>query len=137
MKINTALFYALLLLWNNCDLLDEQVIDISGKVTNDGDPVGGAIVLLVNGTDISDGLSLTNGSISMSNGKYTIFDVDPGDYYVLAIEDNNGNQEFDADTDRLGFHGVVPENLDLIPDEITVDDSDLENIDIVDLYSLE
>ena len=38
-----------------------------------------------------------------------------GEYYVVAIENNNGNLTFDEDTDRFGFHGFDPSNLDLLP----------------------
>jgi len=127
----------LILLVFSCDLLDKQIIDISGKITDEGSAVSGAIVLLVESANISDGLNLSNGSISMSNGKYSILDVDPGDYYVVAIDDKNNNMQFDADTDQLGFYGVNPDDLDFLPNKISVVDKDLENINIVDLYSLQ
>ncbi len=123
----------------SCDLeekIDEAIIDVSGKVTHDGSAVSGAVVLLVEGTDVSDGLSLANGSITDNSGKFTILDVQEGVYYLLAIDDTNGNLEFDEDTDRLGFHGINPEGLDLDPDPITVSDSDVENVDVTSLYSL-
>ena len=127
----------LVLLVFSCDLLDEKIINISGKITDEDSAVVGAIVLLVESADISDGLNLSNGSISTGNGKYIILDVDPGDYYVLAIDDKNSNQQFDADTDQLGFYGVNPDDLDFLPNKISVVDKDLENINIVDLYSLQ
>jgi len=137
MKVYYIFFGMLILLVFSCDLLDEKIIDISGKITDEGSAVSGAIVLLVESTDISDGLNLANGSISNSVGKYTILDVDPGDYYVLAINDKNDNLQFDSDTDRLGFYGVNPDDLDFLPNKISVVDTDLEGINIVDLYSLE
>ena len=82
------------------------------------------------------GWSFPNGSISGENGNYNIFEVAEGEYYVVAIEDNNGNLTFDASTDRLGFHGVDPSNLDLEPDKVTVTDEDVENINITYLVSL-
>lgn len=124
----------------SCDLLEEldkEIIDISGKITDEGNAVTGAIVLLVESMDISDGLNLANGSISDNAGNYMILDVDPGDYYVLAIEDKNNNQQFDSNADQLGFYGVDPDNSDFLPDMISVDDEDLEKINIVDLYSFE
>ena len=116
--------------------IDAAFIEISGKVTHSGSNVGGALVLLVEGTEISDGLELSNGSISGENGNYNIYEVAEGEYYVVAIEDNNGNLTFDADTDRLGFHGVDLSNLDLQPDKVTVTDEDVENINITYLVSL-
>ena len=133
----------ILLFGYGCDIeekvkagIDAAFIEISGKVTHNGSNVGGALVLLVEGTEISDGLELSNGSISGENGNYNIFEVAEGEYYVVAIEDNNGNLTFDASIDRLGFHGVDPSNLDLEPDKVTVTDEDVENINITYLVSL-
>ncbi|MGC9365396.1 MAG: carboxypeptidase-like regulatory domain-containing protein [Fidelibacterota bacterium] len=125
--------------WTGCNLLDaadEAIVDVSGKVSDEGIAVEGAIVLLVESAAISDGLNLANGSITNSRGNYRILKVDPGDYYVVAIEDENSNLEFDADTDRLGFYGVNQSTNDLEPDRITVEDEDRQNINITDLYSL-
>ena len=75
-----------------CDLgveLDEAFIDISGTVTDNGEAVSNALVLLVTSASISDGLSLSNGSITGNNGNYTIINVENGEYYIVAIEDNN------------------------------------------------
>ncbi len=115
--------------------IDDAFIEVSGKVTHDGNNVSGALVLLIEGTEISDGLVLSNGSITGANGNYNIYEVAEGEYYVVAIEDNNGNLTFDEDTDRFGFHGVDPSNLDLLPDKVTVTDEDVENINIIYLIS--
>ena len=131
------------LLGYSCDIeekvkkgIDAAFIEVSGKVTHNGSNVSGALVLLVEGAEISDGLELSNVSITGDNGNYNIYEVAEGEYYVVAIEDNNGNLTFDADTDRLGFHGVDPSNLDLEPDKVTVTDEDVENINIIYLVSL-
>ena len=116
--------------------IDAAFIEISGKVTHDGRNVSGALVLLIEGTEISDGLVLSNGSVTGDNGNYNIYEVAEGEYYVVAIEDNNGNLTFDEDTDRFGFHGVDPSNLDLLPDKVTVTDEDVENVNIIYLVSL-
>ena len=116
--------------------IDAAFIEISGKVTHDGSSVSGVLVLLIEGTEISDGLVLSNASITGDNGNYNIYEVAEGEYYVVAIEDNNGNLTFDEDTDRFGFHGVDPSNLDLLPDKVTVTDEDVENINIIYLVSL-
>jgi hypothetical protein len=115
-----------------CDL----IVEISGKVSDEGQPVEGAIVLLMESTNVADGLNLANGSITDNRGNYIILNVDPGSYYILAVKDQNNNLEFDADTDQLGFYGVNPGASDLTPDKIKVSEDDLENIDITDLYSL-
>ncbi|MCG2715445.1 MAG: carboxypeptidase-like regulatory domain-containing protein [Candidatus Marinimicrobia bacterium] len=139
MKFTHIVLCAMILINFECDLVekvDEAIIDVSGKVTDEGQVVEGAIVLLIESADVSEGLGLANGSITDSNGRYVILNVDAGDYYVLAVEDRNDNFEFDADADRLGFYGVNPGTLDITPDRITVSDLDIEDIDIVDLYSL-
>ena len=122
-----------------CDLgveLDEAFIDISGTVTDNGEAVSNALVLLVTSASISDGLNLSNGSITGSNGNYTIINVENGEYYIVAIEDNNSNLEFDIESDRIGFYGVDLGGLDIEPDKITVSNEDVENIDITYLTSL-
>ncbi len=118
------------------DEVDAAFIEISGKVTHEGSNISGALVLLVEGRQISDGLALYNGSITGNNGNYNIYEVEEGEYYVVAIENNNGNLTFDEDTDRFGFHGVDPSNLDLLPDKVTVTNEDVENINIIYLVSL-
>jgi len=139
MKTMTMFLAAITLSLLSCgieDELDKAIIDISGEVSHDGNAVAGVLVLLVEGTSVAEGFNLSNGSITDNSGRYTILGVDPGEYYLLAVDDSNGNLEFDADTDRLGFHGVNPQGLDLEPDLITVSDSDVENIDVISLYSL-
>ena len=139
MKIMTILLAAMTLSLLSCGLedeLDKAIIDISGEVSHDGNAVAGVLVLLVEGTNIADGFSLSNGSITDNSGRYTILAVEAGEYYLLAVDDSNGNLEFDSATDRLGFHGVNPGVLDFEPDLITVSESDVENIDVVSLYSL-
>ncbi|MCK9559413.1 MAG: carboxypeptidase-like regulatory domain-containing protein [Candidatus Marinimicrobia bacterium] len=139
MKKVGLIIFAVLFAYSSCNLLDsvdKKILDISGKVSENGAAVGGAIVLLVESTDISEGLSLANGSLTDNAGNYIILDVDPGDYYVLAIDDQNDNVQFDSGTDQLGFHGVNPATEDFTPNKITIDKDDLEDIDIVDLYTL-
>ena len=137
--LKSALPYLLpVLIWMTaCDLVDEAIVTVSGNVSDDGEPLSGALVMLVVSPDSSDGISLANGSITGSSGNYTILDVDPGNYYVMAVEDANDNLEFDVATDKIGFFGIDPAGNDLIPDGIEVTDDDLENIDIEYLYSLD
>ena len=123
----------------NCDLeneLDDAFIDISGIVTNNDEPVINALVLLVASTDVSDGLSLSNGSITGSNGNYSIINVENGEYYIVAIEDNNSNLEFDIESDRIGFYGIDLIDLDIEPDKIIVSNEDIDQINITYLTSL-
>jgi hypothetical protein len=133
-------FLVLLILVSvSCDLVEQaeqEIVDISGKVSDEEQAVEGAIVLLMESTNVADGLNLANGSITDNRGNYIILNVDPGSYYILAVKDQNNNLEFDADTDQLGFYGVNPGASDLTPDKIKVSEDDLENIDITDLYSL-
>jgi len=114
---------------------EQEIVDISGKVSDEGQAVEGAIVLLMENANVADGLNLSNGSISDNRGNYIILNVDPGSYYILAVKDQNNNLEFDADTDQLGFYGVDPGASDLTPEKIKVADEDLEDIDITDLYT--
>ena len=137
MSIKHVIIVILVLMIFSCDenlekQLDEAIIDISGKVTDNGQAVEGALVLLIESVDVNEGLSLANGSITDGSGNYIIINADAGNYYVLAVEDHNGNMEFDAESDRVGFyiHNTIG------PTQITVSDQDLEDIDIVNLYSL-
>lgn len=77
---------------SGCEWLKETTI--SGTVTNGGKPVSGAIVLLLESDSLSAGLSLANGSITNSSGKYEIIRVESGDYYIPAIKDENGNLHY-------------------------------------------
>ena len=123
----------------NCDLaneLDDAFIDISGTVTNNNEPVSNALVLLLTNKDISDGLSLSNGSITGNNGNYSIINVENGEYYIVAIEDNNSNLEFDIESDRIGFYGVDLIGFDIEPDKITVSNEDIDKVNITYLTSL-
>ena len=110
------------------DQIDEAYIEISGNLSHNGNNISIGIVLLLEG-DVSldlaelsldlEGLELSNGSISLFNGNYTIFDVEEGEYYIVAIEDNNGNLEYDSDLDRVGLYGFnpnVPVGDDMLPD---------------------
>ncbi len=140
--LKSALPYLLLvLIWMTaCDLgekVDEAIITVSGNVSDDGQSLSGALVMLVESPDSSDGISLANGSITGSSGNYTILNVDPGNYYVMAVDDANDNLKFDVTSDKLGFFGIDPAVNDLTPDGIVVTDDDLENINIKYLYSLD
>ncbi|GAG89681.1 unnamed protein product [marine sediment metagenome] len=139
LKTTTPILLLLLIGVTACDLgekVDEAIITVSGNVSDGAQPVSGALVMLVDSPDSPDGLSLANGSITSSTGNYTILNVDPGTYYVMAVDDANDNLKFDIATDKIGFFGIDPAGSDLTPDGIVVTDDDLENIDIEYLYSL-
>ena len=139
MRLLTFLSIILMLGLENCNVKDELVklfIDVSGNVSDDGQPVSGALVLLLSNPSISDGVNLENGGITGSDGNYTIIKVDAGDYYVVAIDDINGNLQYDAGEDRFGFYGVNLKELKLLPKQITVSDSDVENIDVTEFSTL-
>ena len=53
-----------------------------------------------------------------------------GEYYVVAIEDNNANLEYDPNVDRVGLYGFNLYNLDPIPNVVIVNDEDVEDIKI-------
>ena len=136
------LLIILLLSVFNCDYqkiaseIDNAFIEISGVVTENGEAVSGALVLLVASASISDGFGLSNGSITTDNGNYIIIDVDAGEYYIVAVEDSNGNLQFDIESDRLGFYGVNLDEFDIVPDIVTVSDEDIEDINITYLTSM-
>ncbi len=113
---------------------------ISGKVTNGGTAVSGAVVLVVRVEQtISEGYSLSNGSVSLADGKYTVLDADTGHFFIAAIDDVNDNFKFDADTDRIGYYGTLIDSLGfefVRPETVTLaaKGNDIENIDIIKLF---
>ena len=131
------LSFVSLITFSNCDsgLVDAIFIDIRGNVSSAGEPVAGAIVLLVEGTDITNGLSLSNGAISNSSGDYTILKPKKGKYYVIAIDDD-GDFVYESGTDKIGFYGVDTENFDFSPNRITVGTEDIEGVNITDFTAL-
>ncbi len=121
------------------DVVKAVTTTISGNVSNDGEAVSGAsVILLETGDEVTQGISLSNGMITNSNGNYTMVAVSAGDYYVAAIDDANNNIIFDPDTDRVGYYGVADTLLGItIPQTIHISKGDdLENIDIIELYQL-
>ncbi len=139
MRLLTIISIVLLLSIENCnvkDEIDKLFIDVSGNVSEDGVPVSGALVILLSNPSITDGVSIENGSITESDGNYTIISVDEGDYYVVAVDDVNGNLQYDEGIDRFGFHGVDTQGLDILPDQISVSDEDVENIDVTEFATL-
>jgi len=124
----------------NCkNVVKEITTTISGKVTNEGEPVSGAYVILLEAEILaSSGIPLSNGMITNSNGNYMMIEVSAGDYYLAAIDDENNNVVFDADTDRIGYYGE-PDSLTglTIPKTLHVNKGDdIEDINITKLYKL-
>jgi len=122
------------------DVVKAVTTTISGNVSNDGEAVSGAYVLLLEaGDEVTQGISLSNGMITNSNGDYTMIEVSTGDYYVAVIDDANNNIVFDLDTDRVGYYGLADTLLGVtIPQTLHVSKGDdLEDIDITDLYQLQ
>ena len=121
------------------DTVKKLTTTISGKVTNEEVAVSGAYVILLEaGDSLRDGLSLSNGMITNSNGDYTMVEVSAGDHYVAAIDDVNHNIIFDTDTDRIGYYGDPDPLTGLtIPQTLHIDKGDdIENINITKLYHL-
>ena len=122
------------------DVVKAVTTTISGNVSNNGEAVSGAYVILLEaGNEVTQGLSLSNGMITNSNGNYTMVAVSAGDYYVAAIDDANNNFILDLDTDKVGYYGDTEPLTGLtIPQTIHVNKGDdLEDIDITDLYQLQ
>jgi len=123
----------------SCEKAKDEIlgITISGTVTNGGQPIDGAFVLLVNNiNEIVGGSPLSNGSITLGNGTYTIIQVDDGTYYVAAIKDENGNKSYDFGTDPIGWYGHEDSITHLtIPDSIMVSGNDVSGIDVDTLYA--
>jgi uncharacterized protein (DUF2141 family) len=122
------------------DVVKAVTTTISGNVSNDGEAVSGAsVILLEAGDEVTQGISLSNGMITNSNGNYTMVAVSAGDYYVVAIDDANNNIIFDLDTDRVGYYGVADTLTGVtIPQTLHISKGDdLEDIDITDLYQLQ
>ena len=133
-----VLVFTLAIAMFSCEeVIKELTTTISGKVTNDGEPVSGAYVILLDAGDSIAGLSLSNGMITNSHGDYTMVGVSAGDHYVAAIDDANSNIIFDPDTDKVGYYGD-PDTLGFtIPKTIHINKGDdLEDIDITKLYQL-
>ena len=140
MKRATVLALAFVLFISGCSkVVKEITTTISGRVTNEDEPVTGAYVILLDaGDSVNEGLSLSNGMITNSHGDYMIVGVSPGNYYVAAIADINSNLAFNEDTDKIGYWGE-PDTLTglTIPSTLHInEDDDLEGINITKLYGL-
>jgi len=108
---------------------------ISGTVTTeDGEPVQGALILVMeydptNFLSIISGASLESVSISLADGRYTVVEVEPGDYMVFAVKDN-GNLSVDLTEDEIYFYGTsflgIPN-----PSVVTVENKHDDVTDIV------
>lgn len=134
MKLLTLISLLSILLLCNCgaeDAIDELVITISGNISDDGQSVEGALIILVDNPNLTDGVSLANGSVSLANGNYTIVGVEEGNYYVVAVDDVNDNFQYDMGVDRFGFYGVDPSQLDILPDLVRVTGQDVADVDVV------
>ena len=129
-----------------CEEVKETTV--SGTVTNGAaGSVSGAIVLLVEADSLEAGMSLSGGSVTLTDGSYEIIRVDAGSYYVPAIKDENSNATFDS-LDLFGFYGAestwsyfdttAQETVTMtitIPEQITVTEGvDQTDIDIDTLY---
>ncbi len=129
-----------LVLFTGCEELAKELsTTISGTVRDGSEPVEGAFVLAMQGLTV-DGLAsmeidLSNGSITNSIGDYTIIEVDPGTYQILAVKDLNGNGMVDWDTDQVGIYGPSIGGIPTGFTSITIEeDEDIEGIDITSLY---
>jgi len=89
---------------------EEAVEDgkISGNVKDNGSAVSGAFVMLLEeGQMLAGEQPLSNGSITQSNGNYTILLVQPNkDFYLVAVKDQDGNKEYTPGVDPMGYYGT-------------------------------
>ena len=127
-------FLSIFMIISGCEWLKETTI--SGTVSNGGEAVSGAVVLLLESDSLEAGLSLASGSITNSNGKYEIIRVEPGNYYISAIKDEDGNLQYDKGIDMFGWYGERDTITGLtIPRQVTVVKGDnLTGINIDTLY---
>lgn len=143
-----ALFaLAILILAVGCEKVKETTV--RGNVSNGAaGPVSGAVVLLYGSDSLEAGMNLSGGSISLGNGDYEIIRVDPGNYYVPAIKDVNGNGTLDS-LDLFGYFGpestwsywdsLASETVSVtitLPEQISVTEGQSQgSIDIDTLYA--
>ncbi len=131
--------FLVIILVSSCEKAKDEIlgITISGTVTNDGEAIDGAFVLLVNNiSEIVGGSPLSNGSVTLGNGTYTIIQVNDGTYYVAAVKDENGNSSYDLGTDPIGWYGHTDSLTHLtIPDSIVISGNNVSGIDIDTLYA--
>jgi len=117
---------------------EELFTTIKGTVENDGNPVSEAFVLALNGTgdayerlgDINEldesALSAISGVVkgfdlaSDSDGAYSATLLSGGTVYIVAISDENDNDELDP-LDLVGWYGDV--------DSINIIDTIIEGVD--------
>lgn len=131
-----------LLIWGTgCEEVAKKLYGtISGTVRDDGSYISGALVLLLEyGDTATAGMSLSNGSATNSSGRYTIVDVEIGEYFVCAIDDNNGNLIYDPGVDAIGYYGTVDTLLGIsIPAMLKVEEEgqDIDNVNIDEMYIL-
>ena len=120
----------------SCEKAKEEILQVTirGTVTNGGQPVAGAFVLLLDNDEMATGFPIGNGSITAGNGDYTIIRVEDGTYYVAAVKDENGNEAYDLGVDPIGWYGHDSFGI-IIPDPVVVLGEDVSGIDIDTMYA--
>lgn len=130
-----ALLSALVLVLSSCS---EEVLakgTITGKVTNSNIAVNGAYVMLMEeGQLITGEQPLSNGSITGSDGKYSIYLVTPNTYYyVVAVQDVDGDTQYTPGVDKVGYHGNLS-GFTWVPTSVSVGSGEtLTDINITSL----
>ncbi len=129
------------MLFTGCDEIAKEVsTTITGNVSEDGVPVQGAIVIAMEGLTIggltSNEINLSNGSFTRVDGNYTIVELDPGTYQILAVKDLNDNNMIDWDSDQIGIYGTEIAGIPTGFTDVTIeaDGDDIEDVDITNLY---
>ena len=94
---------------------------ITGKVTDDDQPVSGAIVMLLEeGELLAGGAPLSNANVTGSSGNYRIYYVEPNhNYYVCAVKDNDNDLTYTPGTDKIGYYGDFME-MAWVPTPVSV-----------------
>lgn len=126
----------------SCEKAKEEIfqVTIKGFVSDSGQPVVGAVVLIFNDDQIDSGASIDidneniNGSFTGDDGGYTIIRVEDGTYYVVAVKDENGNKSYDLGVDPIGWYGHDSFGI-IIPDPVVVLGVDVSGIDIDTMYA--
>lgn len=111
---------------------------ITGKVDNISDTFGETYVLLVDSSKELASLDPAEADYITtieSENKYLFDNVDPGNYYLLAYNDQNGNNEIGADlfdesdgtipAEPLGFYGGYPQVINYSDTSQPLEDYDI------------
>ncbi len=109
------------------DVLD--TLSLSGRVTNSftNEPVENALVMLYDSpTDTLPYITLPN-HIAKTNkdGKFTLVNLKPLDYKIVAITDNNGNYLYNQGSEDIGYSSTL-----ISKDLLTANDTEKKKVNL-------